>query len=141
MAFLRSQGLLHFDAHFLNLLTDGRRIYFADFGLAAHGGFDLDAAETDFHRRHRDYDRGYTAAHLSRWLISRLLDVPWPDVTGRLREFASDPDELGLPGPAARMLRRHLPVALVMGEFFDELWHVSKHTPFPAEALARALRR
>jgi transposase InsO family protein len=140
VAFMRAQGLTHFDAHFLNLLTDGNRIYFADFGLAAHTGFDFDAAETAFHRRHHDYDRGYTAAHLARWLISRLLGVPWPDVLDRLRAFASDPAGLGLPEPAARMVRRHLPVALVMGEFFDDLWEV-KPTPFPAEALAEALRR
>jgi hypothetical protein len=141
VAFLGSQGLTHFDAHFLNLLTDGRRVYFADFGLAAHAGFDFDAAEADFHRRHHDYDRAYTAAHLARWLISKLLDVPWPEVLDRLRAFAADPAGLGLPGPAASMVRCHLPAALVMGEFFEELWHVSKRTPFPAEMLAAALRR
>ncbi|WP_433789476.1 serine/threonine protein phosphatase [Actinoplanes sp. CA-252034] len=140
VAFLGSRGLTHFDAHFLNLLTDGHRIYFADFGLAVHTGFDLDAVESAFHRRHHDYDRGYTAAHLVRWLVSRLLDVPWPEVTGRLRAHAADPGGFALPEPALRVLRRHLPAALVMGEFFDELWSVSKHTPFPAEELARALR-
>ncbi|MEU8661278.1 serine/threonine protein phosphatase [Actinoplanes philippinensis] len=140
VAFLESRGLIHFDAHFHNLLTDGRRIYFADFGLAAHAGFELDAAEAAFHRGHHDYDRGYTAAHLVRWLVSKLLDVPWPEVMERLRSHAADPSGLGLPEAALRVLRRHLPVALLVGGFFEDLWHVSKRTPFPAGELARMLR-
>jgi hypothetical protein len=34
VAFMGSQDLLHFDAHFENLLADGHRVYFSDFGLA-----------------------------------------------------------------------------------------------------------
>jgi tRNA A-37 threonylcarbamoyl transferase component Bud32 len=34
VAFMGEQGLQHFGAHFRNLLTDGERLYFADFGLA-----------------------------------------------------------------------------------------------------------
>ena len=33
-AFMREHGLVHFDAHFLNILTDGHGLYFSDFGLA-----------------------------------------------------------------------------------------------------------
>jgi hypothetical protein len=33
-SFMNACGLLHFDAHFENVLTDGERLYFADFGLA-----------------------------------------------------------------------------------------------------------
>jgi hypothetical protein len=135
--FMRSQGLTHFDAHFHNLLTDGRRIYFADFGLAAHTGFDFDAAESEFHSRHHDYDRVYTRSHLTRWLVSKLLDVPWPQVMGRLRA----PAGLGLPAAATGIVARHLPVTLVLGDFFEQLWAVSKRTPYPAEELDRALRR
>ena len=35
VAFMTSHGLHHFDAHFKNVLTDGHRLYFTDFGLAA----------------------------------------------------------------------------------------------------------
>jgi thiamine kinase-like enzyme len=31
-SFMNARGLLHFDAHFENVLTDGERLYFADFG-------------------------------------------------------------------------------------------------------------
>ncbi|MEV6348689.1 hypothetical protein [Actinoplanes sp. NPDC051851] len=37
--FMWSRGMVHFDAHVRNLLTDGHRVYFADCGLAAHTGF------------------------------------------------------------------------------------------------------
>ncbi|MEU7003628.1 hypothetical protein [Nonomuraea sp. NPDC046570] len=33
-AFMSSRGLVHFDAHFANILTDGQQVHFADFGLA-----------------------------------------------------------------------------------------------------------
>ncbi|HEY9473233.1 MAG TPA: protein kinase family protein, partial [Mycobacteriales bacterium] len=41
VAFMNSNGLLHFDAHFRNILTDGQRLYFADFGLATSSRFEL----------------------------------------------------------------------------------------------------
>ncbi|MFF8401556.1 hypothetical protein ACF06P_07965 [Streptomyces sp. NPDC015684] len=48
----RAQGLLHFDAHFENILTDGRRLFFADYGLAISSRFELDKDEADFFDRH-----------------------------------------------------------------------------------------
>ncbi|MFG1606103.1 serine/threonine protein phosphatase [Actinoplanes sp. NPDC049265] len=76
--FLRSRGLLHLDAHFDNLLTDGHRVYFADFGLALHEGFDLEADERAFLDRHRDYDVDYVRGHLNHWLTRHGL----PGVAG-----------------------------------------------------------
>ena len=32
-SFINSHGLLHFDAHFWNILTDGQNLYFSDFGF------------------------------------------------------------------------------------------------------------
>lgn len=141
VSFMRARGLTHFDAHFRNLLTDGRRVYFADFGLANHSEFDLDPAEAVFLRRHRDYDTGYTLTHLTQWLVSTLLRIPWTGSLDRVRAHAADLDRLGLPAAAARIVARHAPVALVMDDFYREFVHTSRHTPFPAESLDRALRR
>jgi hypothetical protein len=138
--FLRARGLTHFDAHFRNLLTDGQRLYFADFGLANHSGFDLDAAESAFLRRHRGYDRGYTVTHLTQWLVSNLLDIPWQDSLARVRDQAPDLSGLGLAGSAARIVARHAPVALVMDDFPSALQNTSKSTPFPADDLDKAFQ-
>lgn len=62
--FMSSREFIHFDAHFSNILTDGRQIYFADLGLALSCEFALSAQETDFLARHRVYDHCYTGSHL-----------------------------------------------------------------------------
>jgi tRNA A-37 threonylcarbamoyl transferase component Bud32 len=51
-SFMNAQGLLHFDAHFWNILTDGESLYFSDFGLAISSRFDLSEAEMDFFKEH-----------------------------------------------------------------------------------------
>ncbi|WP_280489849.1 hypothetical protein, partial [Nocardia carnea] len=58
IAFMNSRGLLHLDAHFENILTDGRHLYFADYGLALSSGFDLSPAQAAFFDRNQSYDRG-----------------------------------------------------------------------------------
>jgi len=139
--FLRSQGLLHFDAHFRNLLTDGQRVYFADFGLAVHSGFQLSAAESAFLRRHRDYDRCYTVTHLVTWLVSNLAGVAWGDCYDHLRDRADGRAVAGLPESAARIVNRDLDVAVLLGGFFRSLQQSGKRVPYPAEELSRALHR
>jgi len=57
-------GLMHFDAHFENILTDGKRIYLSDFGLALSSKFDLTPAETEFLKQHQSYDQACAAVNL-----------------------------------------------------------------------------
>lgn len=137
--FLQSRGLWHFDAHFHNLLTDGHRVYFADFGLAASSRFDLNPAERIFLHRHAAYDRCYTATHLTQWLVSTLLQIPWAHCHTYLRDNLPDRRYTDLPPAAARIVARHAPVATLMGEFFQRLLTVSKSTPYPAKPLHHAL--
>ncbi|GGV69632.1 hypothetical protein GCM10010228_25400 [Streptomyces massasporeus] len=70
-------------AHFENILTDGRRLYFTDFGLALSTRFALTPTEADFYDRHRGYDRCYTASWHVNWLISALYGEDW-EVRGEL---------------------------------------------------------
>ncbi|MET8536950.1 protein kinase family protein [Streptomyces sp. NPDC005065] len=58
--FMRARGLVHFD----NILTDGRQLYFSDFGLALSDGFELTPQEADFLGRHWSYDRAQVAAQM-----------------------------------------------------------------------------
>lgn len=43
---MNALGLMHFDAHFENILPDGKQLYLSNFGLALSSKFDLTAAET-----------------------------------------------------------------------------------------------
>ncbi len=63
-AFMESKSMIHFDAHGGNILTDGERLYFADFGLATSLDFDLSKAEKEFFEKNRGYDRSLATACL-----------------------------------------------------------------------------
>ena len=58
ITFLRKNGIIHFDAHFNNVLTDGEQAYLTDFGLVLDRSFALTQEEQSFFRRHTYYDYG-----------------------------------------------------------------------------------
>lgn len=66
--FLRNKGVIHFDAHFGNILTDGKKPYLCDFGLALDKEFCHSKREQDFFKNHLYYDYceyiGCVANHL-----------------------------------------------------------------------------
>jgi hypothetical protein len=78
ITFLKENGIIHFDSHFFNMLTDGERSYLTDFDLALDQRFDLSKEERLFHRRHKDYDYGELLWNLGRQLLQiyhNLSDV------------------------------------------------------------------
>ncbi len=98
---LRTHDLLHMDAHWGNLLTDGQRVYAADFGLAISRSFDLSVEELAFFDRHVRYDEHVLRRELVHWnpsadlrhgAIARTLE----DFYQRLRvdQTTRYPDEL-----------------------------------------------
>lgn len=119
-AFMNERGMLHFDLHRANLLTDGAQIYVADYGLALCADFDLAPAERDFFEAHRLYDRGYVDWAFGEWL--RRAEPPLvitPALEARLQSVA--------------------PVADVFARFINSLNNVSNTTPFPAAEMEAAL--
>ena len=54
--FLRGHGVVHFDAHLSNIVTDGETCYLTDFGLVNDTRFDLTDTERAFVARHTYYD-------------------------------------------------------------------------------------
>ncbi|GAB3415120.1 protein kinase family protein [Flindersiella endophytica] len=70
VTFLRGHGIVHFDAHVLNVVTDGELAYLTDFGLASDSEFDLTDEERDFLKRHEHYDYGV------------VLSAPWMLIHG-----------------------------------------------------------
>jgi hypothetical protein len=68
--FLRTKRIVHFDAHFHNVLTDGKQTYLTDFGLVLDQNFALTQEEELFLERHELYDYGEICRNLG--LLMRL---------------------------------------------------------------------
>jgi hypothetical protein len=64
IAFLGTKGIIHFDAHFRNILTDGEQIYLTDFGLALDKSFALTEGEEIFFNQNTLYDYGEVLRNL-----------------------------------------------------------------------------
>ena len=133
--FMNSRGLLHFDAHFNNILTDGQRLYFTDFGLAMYSRFDLSGAETAFFASHRSYDCSYTVTHLVKWLkTAQGLEASSDPITA---EYADGGVSACLPAAADAIIRRYTSIADITSDFYRRL-HKDKLTPYPADEIERA---
>ncbi len=132
IAFMNANGLLHFDAHFENLLTDGERLYFADYGLAISSRFELAHDELAFFERHRNYDRCYSAMYTGQWLVTELFGAGRVERESRLRAYASGQAPTGIPETAAAILARDAPVVVAMTDFFTVLRHETRRAPYPA---------
>jgi hypothetical protein len=126
-----SAWLSHFDAHFENILCDGERLYFSDFGLALSAQFDLTSTELEFLVHHRTFDRGNSALSL---VICLLGGAGWEV---RLREYLQGGSER-MPATIHRLVLRDAPVALALKEFFGQL-HDNKGSVYPADSLAKLL--
>ena len=77
LAFLGAHGVRHFDAHLSNVLTDGERLYLADFGLALDRSWDLSGTEQSFFDAHAHYDDALFSACLFRPLYALVRS--WDD--------------------------------------------------------------
>ncbi|MHC5735029.1 BUD32 family EKC/KEOPS complex subunit [Nostoc sp.] len=70
ITFLRTKGIIHFDAHFRNILTDGKQTYLTDFGLVLDKSFPLTKDEESFFNQNIFYDYGEVLrnlGHLIQW--------------------------------------------------------------------------
>ncbi|MFJ2217250.1 protein kinase family protein [Streptomyces sp. NPDC101062] len=137
ISFMNSRELLHFDAHFENILTDGRRLFFTDYGLALSSRFELSQEEADFFDRHQSYDRCYAAAYLVNWLVTALYGYGRDDREAQVRAYAQGERPTGAPRVAAAILARDAPLTAVMADFFRKLRHESRQTPYPLEEIRR----
>ncbi|WP_327733463.1 protein kinase family protein [Streptomyces nojiriensis] len=136
--FMSSRGLVHFDTHFANLLTDGQQVYFADFGLALSRDFELSAQEAAFLTDHLVYDRCYALSHLLRHHLPEVVRGGTEHGTF-LREWIAGRRPDGVPPGIGAIIDRHAPQAVVLDDFHHRLITESKHTPFPAAEVRQAL--
>ncbi|MFE3193108.1 serine/threonine protein phosphatase [Nocardia sp. NPDC059240] len=134
---LRDRQLLHMDAHFGNIRSDGARIYLTDFGLATSPNFDLSPAERAFVARHATYDSDYTAMRLVNWLVTDVCGMPTPAHDGAIarneyvRQCATGRIPVDVPSPVADILTRHAPAAAAMNAFVWKLFDGEWNTEYP----------
>ncbi|MGI4850407.1 MAG: hypothetical protein ACRYGR_00455 [Janthinobacterium lividum] len=130
--FMNKRGLVHFDAHFHNILTDGEIIYLSDFGLSLSSEFDLTSEEIDFLKAHRTYDRCATIVNLLHCLITSSFGKDqWEK---KLKEYV-DQKLNKLSPPIDSIITKYSQIALVMDKFYQNLQKKTKLTPYPAAQL------
>ncbi|HEY2058621.1 MAG TPA: hypothetical protein VGH57_09660 [Amycolatopsis sp.] len=136
-SFMNARGLLHLDVHFQNLLTDGERLFFADYGLAISSEFDLSEGEAAFFAGHQSYDRCYSVTHLVIWLVTALYGYRGEERSAFLRACAQGERPKGIPPRIAAILAEHAPLAVVMTDFYRKFQLESRQIPYPAAELSR----
>lgn len=137
--FMHNHGLIHFDAHFENILTDGEHLYFSDFGLALSNQFTLTQPERDFFKVHQYYDQSCAAVnllHLHCIITSLYSTRPWEV---QLSQCINDKQSTLAPAIKA-IIQKYAPIALTMDTFFQKLQKESKLTPYPAEYIDNLLK-
>ena len=128
--FMNARGLTHFDTHFENITTDGRRFCFGDFGLALSLDFELGEDEVEFVARHRQYDHGRAAVGYVHCLSAAFFGRDqWKENLRSFLKTAQPP----VPPAVAAAIRRQAPRALAFLEFSRQLREEDKQTRYAAE--------
>ena len=139
---MKLAGVLHFDAHLNNMLTDGSRVYFTDFGLATSPSFQLSDQEKRFIADNATHDRYHTLTRLVDWIVTALTDAPdWETRDERIQRISNgDRNELAHVSPtAASVVERHAPIAAIINDFYRRLRFDDRHASYPTHSLQRAL--
>jgi hypothetical protein len=145
IAFMNANGLLHFDAHFRNILTDGHRLYLADHGLATSPRFDLSPDERDFLALNASHDACYAVRELLNWIVAKVVGIPDPDTGGPverydyLRRCAEGASPAGAPEPVAELISRYAPAVTIMNDFYWNFFGETRATPYPAKEITQAM--
>ena len=132
-SFISTRGLLHFDAHFRNILTDGHSLYLTDFGLATCSQFELSEIESRFFKSHLKYDRCLTVTNFVNLLATTLVGDESRD--SLLTEYATGQATKSLDHSIASIMQRYAPVAIVMNRFYRKFQIESRTAQFPAAEL------
>jgi hypothetical protein len=153
IAFLRTKGIIHFDAHFRNILTDGEQIYLTDFGLALDKSFTLTEDEDIFFEQNSLYDYGevlrnlgqlirspyHSSSESSQYRIMKKYGIEEglrPFQVGailldNIQQIQADGDIVLDKFYVATIVKYRSVIAL-MQDFFAEMWeNDQKDTPFP----------
>ena len=144
--FMKAHGFIHFDAHFHNILTDGKQLFFTDFGLSLSRTFNLSVTEIEFFDAHESYDE----CHTLKGVIAYLTYMRLPKSIWESKPLTSDVFKAYLRGDYTdqctslepyleEIVQKYACVTAVMVDFFDRLCTLSKLTPYPKSKLEAAL--
>jgi len=142
---MNSLGLVHGDAHFDNILTDGRRLYFADLGLATSERFTLSMDELSYLHHNASLDRGYVLAKWVNWLIKAFAPTASsPQERMALVRAVAQGQAVQqlipeLPSNVAAIIRRHAPIASLVNDFYVELHGERRSAHYPRNDIEAAL--
>lgn len=163
IAFLGTKGIIHFDAHFRNILTDGEQIYLTDFGLSLDKSFALTAGEENFFDRNTLYDYGEVLrnlGHLIRWSYDscsqsdkhRIVEKygireglrPYEVgaiLLDNIQQIHADGD-MNLDEFYVASVVKYRDIIVLMQNFFDRMWENDrKDTQFPHTKLRLLLNK
>lgn len=141
LSFLRRRGIVRFDSHHENILTDGEKLFLTDFGLVCDKSFELSERERVLLKENRYYDCGEFLCKFAGIVYEKLGKLP-QKVRGALeRKFGFDDATqpmavrrvpvlsnlkqicaegwIKLPSDYVDIVVNHRDAILVMFEFFD----------------------
>jgi hypothetical protein len=142
---MNSLGLMHGDAHFDNILTDGQRLYFADLGLAMSERFLLTPDELSYLHHNASLDRAYVLAKWVNWLIKAFaptassLQERMAFVRAVAQGQAVHQLIPELPSDVAAIIHRHAPIASLVNDFYVKLHSELRSAPYPQGNLEAVL--
>ena len=129
-AFMNAHGMIHFDLHPGNILTDGQNLYFTDFGLATSLQFELCEEELLFFKKHTDYDKGCTANFIVCGILDALFGQNENKKQAVLHEYATGNIKTELSKDIAAVLIHYAPIAELIENFFKNVRR-DKTTQYP----------
>ena len=140
VASMNAAGLFHFDLHLDNILTDGERLYFADFGLAVARQFELSPEETHFLDANISHDPCHAITRLVDFLVTECAGTTdWAARNELVRRCALGEDiTAAMSSSAAGVVRRYAPIAVVVNDFYRQLHLEDRATSYPAVEVQRA---
>lgn len=136
---MNSLGLVHGDAHFDNILTDGHRLYFADLGLATSERFALTPDELNYLHHNASLDRAYVLAKWVNWLIKAFAPTAsnLQERMALVRAVAQGqavhqliPE---LPSEVAAIIHRHAAIASLVNDFYVKLHSERRSAHYPRD--------
>ena len=163
IAFLRTKGIIHFDAHFRNILTDGEQVYLTDFGLVLDKHFALTKDEEDFFERNTFYDYGEVLRNLGHLIRSPYYSCSENDKRKLMEKYGIteglQPYEIGailldnieqihadrdlvLDEFYVANIVKYRSIIALMQDFFSKMWgNNKKDTELPHAELQQLLKK